>query len=848
MIEINGLTKIYKTNAGENDIIATNDISCNFKDSGFYFILGKSGCGKTTLLNILSGLDNYDSGQILVKGEDIQSYSEEQLDEYRNIKIGIVFQQYNLLPDMNVYDNLRLVLELQEWDCDKVNQKEFIDNEISIILKKVGLSGYENRKINQLSGGEQQRIAIARTLLKSPDIIFADEPTGNLDENTGKGIMQLLKSLSKNYLIIMVSHDKEIAYKYGDYIINMSDGQINSIDELEKRNFVYSFSVKTSTNKKYDYSNLSKKSMLDELEMLFSNSESGETIEISNIKKCKLKEDEESYYAVSERKNIRTKKLSIAYKLRLAFEFLKKRKVRLFFTTIVTALSVVLLFFSMYISFYNKEEVILKYMEENNPTTLPIYIETQYTDDFYVEHDKDLRKGDYLDKIIEESFSGITNVAKCITEQEISWDTNMFSNATLIFCNDFQGLDLDIEGCFPTAMDEIAVTDYIAKELNKSIGDIVQCKGHDVRISGIIQTDYIEYELDRKLNYGSDDDFFQFKCEYNYFTVYAKSDLLLSGQNNKTSLTMQCSDFLYSKKDSSYFNSYLEIGNVMGVSEDELIKGRLPRSGKEIVVSIDFLQNHSMEMDDVLEMEYYYKDIHSFLYNDYYSDTQNMYDYYGDGVIIVGVIETETDDATKDVYVYPDVWENMIDDNCKYYCASPLLLPMQGEYKDIVTAAAEEKILFDEPAINNIVYFQMIIQKLKLILTIILLVVMALNFILIGTFVSISINENKKNIGVLRSLGVTMPECMHIFSIEFYTIFLASISIATLAVFLINHVVNDFFSQGLYDVKYDIIKFNIIVYLVVAITECIISYISIKLPIKKIQRQKPIETIRDTHS
>ncbi len=847
MIEIKNLTKTYKTDEEEKELIAINDISYKFNDSGFYFVLGKSGCGKTTLLNILSGLDNYDSGEILVKGEDLKNYSEKQLDEYRNIKIGIIFQQYNLLSDMNVYENLRLVLELQEWDCDEGERKKYIDDKISDILNIVGITGYQNRKINQLSGGEQQRVAIARTLLKSPDIIFADEPTGNLDENTGKGIMQLLKSLSKNYLIIMVSHDKEAAYRYGDYVINISDGQIKSVDELKEKNIVYSFSVKTNSNKKYDYKNLSKKDVLDKLETLFTSLESGETLEISDVYKDIVNEDEKLCCEVNERKNIRSKKFSKVYKLRLAIEFLRKRKIRLFFTTIVTALSVVLLFFSLYISFYNKEEVILKYMKDESPVILPVYVEAQYTDDFYVEHDKELRNGDYLSKIIEQDFFGVTNIAKCITEEVISRDTNIFTSATFIFCDDFEGLNLDINGSLPTKADEIAITDYISSELNLNLGDKVEYQGCELTISGIIQTDYIEYQLDRKLTYGSEEDFFRFKCEYTYFAVYAKSELLSHSQDKKNSLTIQYSDFLNEKKDSLYFNSYLEIGNTSEISEEELTEGRLPQGEKEIVVSMNFLQNHSMEIDDVLLNEYSFKDIHSSVYNNYYSDSPNMYDYYSNGVVIVGVIENETDDITKDVYVHPNIWMNIIDDNYKYFCAKPLLLPQQSEYNDIVTVAEKKEILFDEPAINNIVLFDIIIQELKLILGMILLIVMALNFILIGTFVNISINENKKNIGILRSLGVTMSECMQIFSIEFYAIYLTSLSIATLAIVFIIRFVNNFFSQGLNEVKYDIIKFNVIIYLIVTITECFISYISIKLPIGKMKKQKPIETIRDNH-
>lgn len=842
MIEIKGLTKIYKSDSEENKVIAANDISYKFNDSGLYFVLGKSGCGKTTLLNLLAGLDNYDFGQILIHGDDIRNYTEKQLDEYRNIKIGIIFQQYNLLPDINVYDNLKLVMELQEWDCETEKRKEYIDSKISDILKKVGISGYEKRKINQLSGGEQQRVAIARTLLKSPDIIFADEPTGNLDENTGNSIMQLLKSLSKNYLIIMVSHDTELAHKYGDFIINMSDGQIKSVEELEKKNYSYSFSVETNKNEKYTFNNLKTQDMLNEIEKLFVSIENGETLKISSINKQADIKDETLYFSESEGKNIKPKKLSGGYKMRFAFEYLSKKKVRLFFTTLVTALSMILLFFSLYISFYNKEEVILKYMEENSPSLLPVFSRAEYTDDFYVKHDKNINKGRFLTEKVIEEFSDTTNTAKCITEQIIISDNDMFPNATVIFCDDFDNINMNIDGSLPAKPDEISITDYIAEKINAGIGDKLELQGNELTISGIIRTDYIEYQLNRKLNFGSEDEFFQFRCEYEYFAVYARSELMYN-ENQKNNLTLQNSDFLFQKKESMYFNSFIEIGCSSAISKDNLADGHLPLDEKEIVVSVDFLQKHLLTAEQVLGKKYSFKDIHSPNYNNYYSDAQNMYDYYSDGIIISGLVEAEDEEMTKEMYVHPDVWSRIIDDN-KYYSAQLLLLPQKNDYKNIVSTAKEESLMFNEPAVSKIVSFDSTIQKMKLILSMILIIVVTLNFILIGTFVNISINENRRNIGILRSLGVTMQECMHIFSIEFYTIYLASTAIATSAVFIIINIINNFFSQGLSEVKYDIIKFNIIVYLVVLVAECIIGYISIRIPISRMKKQKPVETIR----
>ena len=843
MIEIRGLKKIYK--AESNEVIANNNISFKFKEKGFYIILGKSGCGKTTLLNILSGLDNYNDGKILVDGDDIGNYNEIQLDEYRNIKIGIIFQQYNLLSDMNVFNNLRLVLELQEWECDEKARKKYIEDKISDILDKVGLSGYENRKINQLSGGEQQRIAIARTLLKKPDIIFADEPTGNLDANTGNGIMELLRALAKKCLIVMVSHDKEFAYKYGDYIINMSDGEINSVVELEEKKYLYSFSVKTSDNKIHDYKNINQKQMLDEIEKFFFDSENGGTLDIINIEKKPEIENDISDNAVYERNSVRTKKICDTYKLRLAGNFLRKRKVRLLFTTILTALTVVLLFFSIYICFYDKEDVMLKYMDEQRPAVLPVYAATQYTDDFYIEHSKEIKSGYYVGNIIENGFPNVTSVGKCLTEQTIGGDDKFFIHTTLILSDNLQSVNLDVEGQLPVSSKEIAVTDYVASKINKGIGDKVEYGGCELIITGIVRTDYIEYNLDSKINRGCSEDFFLFKCKYTYFSAYAVNDLLVDVQNKKADLTVQYADFLSGKKESLYFNSFLTIGNASKISDGDLLVGHMPKSKREVVVSKSYLDEHLLEAEDSLGKEYYFKNIYDDIYNYYYSDAPNLYDYYNEGIVIAGVIDDEKNDITKDVYLNSSIWEKFVSDNFENYYAGYLLLPQPDEYKDIVTVTKKNRLYFDEPAINDIYYFDMTVQRIKLILLLTMFVVMAINFIMTGTFVSISINENKKNIGVLRSLGVTMTECTQIFNMEFYAIYLSSIVLATFGSLGIIHMVNAFFSQGLQEVKYDIIKFDFAVYSVVIFLEYLVNFVSIRLPIGKMKKQKPIDTIRD---
>lgn len=190
------------------------------------FVLGKSGSEKSTLLNILGGLDKYDSGDMIIYGKSSSTFTNADLDCYRNTYVGFVFQEFNLLEDYNVYENIILSLQLQE--------KDISEKELDELLEKLELNNYKLRKVNELSGGQKQRVAIARALIKNPSIILADEPTGNLDSTTGTQVMELLKNISEDKLVIIVTHDEEYANKYGDRIIEIKDGKIIKDTKEEK--------------------------------------------------------------------------------------------------------------------------------------------------------------------------------------------------------------------------------------------------------------------------------------------------------------------------------------------------------------------------------------------------------------------------------------------------------------------------------------------------------------------------------------------------------------------------------------------------------------------------------------
>lgn len=218
MLELNEIVKNYKV--GDTEIHALKGVSVKFRENEFVAVLGQSGCGKTTLLNIIGGLDQYTSGDLIINGKSTKQYKDKDWDTYRNHSIGFVFQSYNLIPHQTVLSNVELALTLS--GVSKAERRKRAQE----ALEKVGLGDQLNKKPNQMSGGQMQRVAIARALVNEPDILLADEPTGALDSETSLQIMELLKEIAKDKLIIMVTHNPELAEKYSTRIIRLLDGEV----------------------------------------------------------------------------------------------------------------------------------------------------------------------------------------------------------------------------------------------------------------------------------------------------------------------------------------------------------------------------------------------------------------------------------------------------------------------------------------------------------------------------------------------------------------------------------------------------------------------------------------------
>ena len=316
MIELKEVKRIYKTKTRR--VTALDGVSFTLPEKGFVFILGRSGSGKTTMLNMLGGLDAPTEGELLVDGVSSRNFKQADFDNYRNRYVGFIFQEYHLLDDYTVADNIALSLELQN-DLTKEERQQ----KIAAALSQVELDGYGDRNTGELSGGQKQRVAIARALVKDPPMILADEPTGALDRKTGRQLFDLLKAISKDKLVVVVSHDEDFAHEYADRILELEEGKIVSD----------SAPVEQHTRPK-------------------------------------------------EQTCFPSKKLSLCVAARLGWDSLKKRKLAFSFVTILCTVAFLFVGTADMFACYDKQTVLLKSLETQKPKYLAVTKEFYNTYDF----------------------------------------------------------------------------------------------------------------------------------------------------------------------------------------------------------------------------------------------------------------------------------------------------------------------------------------------------------------------------------------------------------------------------------------------------------------------------------
>ena len=515
MLEALHLTKVYKTKGGA-DVKALDDVSIVFPEKGMVFLLGKSGSGKSTLLNVCGGLDAPTSGAILVKGKSSEKFSQSDFDSYRNTYVGFIFQEYNILNEFTVEDNIALALELQGKPKDKKVNAD--------LLEQVDLTGFAKRKPNTLSGGQKQRIAIARALVKSPEIIMADEPTGALDSATGKQVFDTLKKLSKEKLVIVVSHDRDFAEMYGDRIIELKDGKILSDvtkTQEQQQALTENISIVGDTLCVKNGAELSEEDFA-EIKAFLSKTDKDVIIaagerdvkafkDVSHIRDNGEKEVfkdsselpfEKTEYNPKDAKFIRSK-LPLHHAIRIGVSSLKTKPIRLFFTILLCTVAFTFFGLLSTMTFYDSEATFKQSVQESNMSLVKLakyyeviekYVydgeehewgysqETRFTDAELMEYAKIFGA---------DTFGGVESWSSYPIQNKVGqyWINDIRGFAYLQEGNVLRG---NINGRYPEKDDEICISSYSAEVL-------YNCKTYDQSTGKLIEMTKPEDILNQKI-------------------------------------------------------------------------------------------------------------------------------------------------------------------------------------------------------------------------------------------------------------------------------------------------------------------------------------------------------------
>lgn len=823
MIELKNVCKIYNSSGVQTQ--ALNNINLTIDNKGLVFIVGKSGSGKTTLLNLLGGIDCVTSGKIIFNNKDITNFNETEYDLYRNSCIGFIFQDFNLLEEYNVYENIEISKKLQNDKCDK--------NELKKLLAYLGLDFLETRKINELSGGQKQRVAIARALIKHPKVILADEPTGNLDRKTSVQIFEILKEISKDNLVIVISHDMESAIKYSDRIIEIEDGKVINDSNI---NIV-------------------------------------KNMGIVQFKKSKI---------------------PLLYTLKMSIKEISKRPFKTLMTIILTTMSLVFMAILVNFSLFDKETLVYNTMKDNNDFIYNIdkrKYDSSYTDEIPLSSEDILNIENIINTEYNLSYNLYNNGKNLEFEfgerneiKELEFYIHTPSQFNFIEVVD-DNLLKNVIGRIPDESNEIVVhkyfCDYIIKYGIKLYNDEIyypknyeeilndkkeiKLADNKVVIVGIIDDDDSIYQelkngvYDKKL------------FEYFYENYALKSnDVYVKGFVNNAKLNTN----KYSILDNASIFGLLQS---KGTGNVKILEENIEVVTKDKIYDVNYIEKDLIvvSFDTLMEFnEEFENGFYNYLkQNNYisFSDAQKEYafKYLQDNSMKFYLYFNSKDSTLKDEknliamygitlgnynYISSDYFNTfkpiqkeinsvrVYDNNKKNVIKS--LKSLMNVYSYSSELGYERGIHYGY-TFNNSSYIATVIyafEYFNIYIIIIALVFILFTFLLFSNFITTSISNSKKQIGILKAMGSKNSDVAKIFMFESLYIAIISSLFAIIIWYCICRILNKLIFKGLF-FKFNGILIKSNIPLIVVIFTIVIAILISFMYVKRITKIKPIDVI-----
>jgi ABC-type antimicrobial peptide transport system, ATPase component len=892
MLELKDISKEYKPKKGE-PTIALKNINITFPKNGMVFITGKSGCGKSTLLNIIGGLDKESSGELILHKKSFLKFKSPDFDSYRNTYLGFIFQDFNLIEEYNVYKNIEIAFSLQK----KKTQKETID----IVLDKVGISNLGNRKINELSGGQKQRVAIARAIAKDSSIILADEPTGNLDSENSIQIFNILKEISKEKLVIVVTHDIESANIYADRMIELHDGVI-----------------------------------------------------VKDENKIVQKEDQSE-----DKFKFNKTRLSFLKSIALAFSNIKRKKIRMLITTLLITFALTLFGFSYMITTFNIPYTHSKTIEITDETKIELYKKVNnkiYSNssliNAYSEQDlatikQKLSKYGIIPlksiMLVENDMNPMIQFNDKYNEDGVYKDTLYYSlyMSDTYFTEFDNNENIKIIGELPKNKNEVLITkiqaDYMIekgiinieydKEKNQidkvtkfsSYEDVIS-KNYTLEfgtnqfiITGIIDEDMSKYEILKDLTYDEYEinpnpiyDEFNEKYSNDWYIYVNKNffDELVLMPNIQFNSTAY--KFSVVKDDNQIFTqSPVKLTMGINIYNGTSTQKVTQLNDNEIVINDIFLSEYDSEFAEARtkymeeenkkyrekEKEYQekvneqqkileknpdaevkeIKEPQPFDYTKLYREY--TYNYLKETNLIGSTINIRVNDlylkrgSTKETdyknvkiigylfdYVSEDGWNSYLSDNIMDNWLSNNINVSYLYFNESSAETLEQ--LFTEIPLNSKEYkiktlysdsmseVQKVVNKVSNIAHYTTIAFLIFTVIIFMNFIISSINKSKKDIGILRALGTKKKDVFKIYVLESVIIGTISVILSFTIIVLLKNYCNTLISKDLFfTAEVLILRIEILYYLIISVITIIL--LSSLLPIYKFSNMKPIDAINN---
>ncbi len=780
---------------GEEKVLALNSLSYTFPDKGLFAVVGPSGSGKSTLINILCGLDKPTEGEVFFDDIDLLQQTEEWWDDFRNVKMGIVFQDYQLFEEKTVLENTEFPLSIQSIDSEKAN------DQAREMLSYVGLSEAHNKKTIKLSGGQKQRVAIARTVVKNPDIILADEPTGNLDEENSRRVFGLLRNAAKNRLVLVVSHDKDLCREYADVILTLRSGKIVAEERMER-----------SEGQK-------------------EGPESGDVVGF-----------------LSEGSRV-PKAMDAKLRCRVVFEGIKLRKTRMIIAVAMMVLIATIIYCLCLVAYSDDAKSVAKYLERSETHMIPVQLLIPEDKQIFAEKDSvswGERTKEYLEKHSDSAVllpSGYETVmtfrvkewAKNIPEDKRNkehYEVAHMHDATRFLLNPKDFAHLTVQGRAPEKADELVMSKALADKCGISVSDLpyyCDCSGKEYWVVGIASKAFsTELKETPQSNV----------TEKRQNEGIVNSVWVIADEREKPdTLGVLAFDMISARGIYDYVYNSASIIPVSKI-ETPLAAGRMPEHDNEMLLSEYYLEIHNLRIEDVVGKNYNLKDVYSEKYGIAFWDCFNLYDYVGKSIQIVGVSQMDADYGVTD-----SLYETLADWTQKF-SVGYVYGKDEVETKD-VRELWKNNIRLDLESLNGFYTYcgqRDAVRKYLLVAAGVLACILILMMVYVFSY---RISDDRKRIALLRSIGVRKADISKMYYSEAIitagVVSVLSVVLSLIMCGIINNMFTEIFMNKV-NIRAVAVRPGIVIVISLAIIALVMLTVSI--PLRRLQKKKPMEVFK----